>query len=117
MDEAIKARMGELNSLYLAAQIAGLCKNKKEFSQFVGIAYANLVSAMNGNPVNCNDNLVKTVKIALEKRGLCVDQKQTTAPEPRQKCQDADIDLALIHNDLQSLTAAVNRLCDIFEGR
>lgn len=114
MNATIEKNITELNGLYISAQIEGLCKNKKEFAQLVGIVYVNLVAAMNGNPKYCNEKMIALVKSRLQEKTGNSAQEPDAHDESKKQCSLDDImydiflELKEMNANLRSIRSAIN---------
>ena len=59
-----------LKRIYNLAVLRGLCVTKKEFASLLGVNDKGLSSAMNGDPKNLTDSLVKKVQLFASANGL-----------------------------------------------
>ena len=59
-----------LKRVYNLAVLHGLCVTKKEFAALLGVNDKGLSSAMNGDPKNLTDSLVKKVQLFASANGL-----------------------------------------------
>lgn len=71
-----------INRVYRLALGAGLCNNKSEFADLLGMNRAGVNSAMNGNEKNLTDKLVQRVRMFAQTHGL--EEKKETQPAPAQ---------------------------------
>lgn len=59
-----------IKRVYNLAALRGLCSTKKEFATLLGVNDKGLSSAMNGDPKNLTDSLVKKVQLFASANGL-----------------------------------------------
>jgi len=59
----IQERQKILLEIYGKALEAGLCHNKKQFAELLGIDRTSLYSAINGEPKSCTESLVNKVEM------------------------------------------------------
>ena len=59
----IQERQEILLEIYGKALEAGLCHNKKQFAELLGIDRTSLYSAINGEPKSCTESLVNKVEM------------------------------------------------------
>ena len=69
-----------INRVYRLALGAGLCNNKSEFADLLGMNRAGVNSAMNGNEKNLTDKLVQRVRMFAQTHGL--EEKKEVQPAP-----------------------------------
>lgn len=77
--------MDTLQEIFEQLQKGGAVRTKKEFAEMLGINYANLVAAMNGNPrSNTPSLLAKAIRFRDEKLG------PAEPPQPDKKAAELD---------------------------
>lgn len=59
----MESKTDYLKRIYNLAALRGLCQTKKEFAALLGVNDKGLSSAMNGDPKNLTDSLVKKVQL------------------------------------------------------
>ena len=69
MDKAESIKKA-LHDLYDSARNAGACHTVKEFAALIGRNYSSVSAAMNGNPKECNLNLVTIANTKLISLGI-----------------------------------------------
>jgi len=89
--------MGTLQEIFEQLQKEGAVRTKKEFAAMLGINYANLVAAMNGNPrSNTPSLLAKAIRFRDEKLG--------PAEPPQPDAKEAVLDRLLTNmNDAHAI--------------
>ena len=76
----MEKRTDYLKRVYNLAVLRGLCVTKKEFAALLGVNDKGLSSAMNGDPKNLTDSLVKKVQLFASANGL--DRMGEIEPSP-----------------------------------
>ena len=71
--------------IYLKAMNAGLCKQKREFAELLGVNRAGLSSAMNGDEKNLTDSLLRKVRSFAIEYGLEDNPNAGTGAAPVQE--------------------------------
>ena len=75
-----------LNRIYHLAVITGLCTQKREFAELLGVNRSGLSSAMNGDEKNLTDSLIRKVEAFAIVHGLEGNAPTTIVqPEPEVK--------------------------------
>ena len=70
-----------INRIYRLALGAGLCDNKKDFADLLGMSRTGLSSALNGNEKNLTDKLVQRVRMFAQTQGLEEGKKAPSQPK------------------------------------
>jgi len=66
----LQQRKEYLQTAFMKALGAGLCKTQKEWAELLEIDRAGLSSAMNGNEKACTESLVRKVRLWVQAQGL-----------------------------------------------
>ena len=74
----MESKTDYLKRMYNLAALKGLCVTKKEFARLLGVNDKGLSAAMNGDPRNLTDSLVKKVELFASANGL----EGQAQPEP-----------------------------------
>lgn len=74
----MESKTDYLKRMYNLAALKGLCVTKKEFARLLGVNDKGLSAAMNGDPRNLTDSLVKKVELFASANGL----EEQAQPEP-----------------------------------
>lgn len=101
-----------LNRIYALALQRGLCKNKGEFAECLGMSPSTISGAFQGNPKYLTDNFMRRLKVWARQ------MKVEVVEEPKPEVQRPDIVIPAATMDLYTsmaksidrLTALVDRL-------
>lgn len=66
----MESKTDYLKRIYNLAALKGMCTTKKEFARLLGVNDKGLSAAMNGDPRNLTDSLVKKVELFASANGL-----------------------------------------------
>lgn len=75
----LEEKKATLNRVMQAAMGAGMCRTVKQFAELLGVNKAGLSSALNGDPKNCTDSLVRKTLAWAAANGL---EGDAPAPKP-----------------------------------
>lgn len=66
----ISEKKDKLNSLFTQLYSSGKVHTKKQFAEYMGMSYSNIVMAMNGDERYLTDKLIKRVEQILERPSI-----------------------------------------------
>lgn len=66
----LEEKTATINKVMQSAMGAGMCRTVKQFAELLGVNKAGLSSALNGDPKNCTDSLVRKVQTWAAANGL-----------------------------------------------